>query len=128
MTTINQLCRFHKTKRGRVTKAKKSDPMLNGSPQIRGTCTDVMHKTPRKPNSACRRVARVKLSNGRFVTAYIPGIGHNLQVHSEVLICGGGPKDLPAVSYRIIRGAYGCDGVVSRSTSRSRYGRKMLNK
>jgi small subunit ribosomal protein S12 len=128
MITINQLCRFHGTKRGRSLPPKKVNQALMGCPQKRGTCVLVMIKTPRKPNSAQRRVAKVKLSNGKLITAYIPGMGHNLQVHSEVLVCAGGPKDLPAVSHRVIRGVYGCEGVVKRSTSRSRYGRKKLSK
>lgn len=124
MPTLNQLCRFHGTKRGRHTPKNSVNSVLKGQPQMRGTCVVVTTKTPRKPNSASRRVARVKLSSGRLVTAYIPGEKHNLQVHSEVLVCGKGPADLPGINNRIIRGVYGCEGVVDRSTSRSRYGRK----
>jgi small subunit ribosomal protein S12 len=128
MPTINQLCRFAGTKKGRFTPKSKVDSILVGKPQMRGTCTQVTTKSPRKPNSACRRVARVKLSSGKFVTAYIPGMGHNLQVHSEVLIQGGSTADLPAVSYKVVRGVYGCEGVANRSTARSRYGKKSLRK
>jgi small subunit ribosomal protein S12 len=124
MPTINQLIRFEGKSGGRKKFPNKVDSALMGCPQKRGTCLLVKTATPRKPNSACRRVARVKLSTGREITAYIPGIGHNLQVHSEVLIRGCGPKDLPAVSYRVIRGKDAAEGVVGRKTSRSKYGVK----
>ena len=124
MPTINQLCRFEGTSRGRKKFANACDPALQGAPQKRGTCIAVKTATPRKPNSACRRIARVRLSNGKDITAYIPGEGHNLQVHSEVLVRGRGPKDLPAANHRIIRGKDATEGVVGRKTSRSKYGVK----
>lgn len=120
MPTINQLVR-----KGRVSIVNKTkSPALDGCPQKRGTCTRVMTVTPKKPNSALRKVARVRLSNGIEVTAYIPGIGHNLQEHSVVLIRGGRVKDLPGVRYHIIRGAKDTLGVVDRKRSRSKYGTK----
>ena len=120
MPTINQLVR-----KGRTTlKNKTKSPALEGCPQKRGTCTRVMTVTPKKPNSALRKVARVRLSNGIEVTAYIPGIGHNLQEHSVVLIRGGRVKDLPGVSYHIIRGSKDTLGVADRKRSRSKYGAK----
>ncbi len=120
MPTISQLIR-----KGRSTKKKKtSAPALGGSPQKRGVCTRVYTTTPKKPNSALRKVARVRLTNGFEVTAYIPGEGHNLQEHSIVLIEGGRVKDLPGVRYHIIRGTLDTSGVDDRKTSRSRYGTK----
>jgi len=120
MPTINQLIR-----KGRSVKAKKSkSPALQQSPQKRGVCTRVMTFTPKKPNSALRKVARVRLSNGIEVTAYIPGVGHNLQEHSAVLIRGGRVKDLPGVRYHIIRGTLDSLGVADRKKSRSKYGAK----
>ena len=120
MPTINQLVR-----KGRTTlKNKTKSPALEGCPQKRGTCTRVMTLTPKKPNSALRKVARVRLSNGIEVTAYIPGIGHNLQEHSVVLIRGGRVKDLPGVRYQIIRGSKDTLGVADRKRSRSKYGAK----
>ena len=120
MPTINQLIR-----KGRTTlKNKTKSPALEGCPQKRGTCTRVMTVTPKKPNSALRKVARVRLSNGIEVTAYIPGIGHNLQEHSVVLIRGGRVKDLPGVRYHIIRGSKDTLGVADRKRSRSKYGAK----
>ena len=120
MPTINQLVR-----KGRTTlKNKTKSPALEGCPQKRGTCTRVMTVTPKKPNSALRKVARVRLSNGFEVTAYIPGIGHNLQEHSVVLIRGGRVKDLPGVRYHIIRGSKDTLGVADRKRSRSKYGAK----
>ena len=120
MPTINQLVR-----KGRTTlKNKTKSPALEGCPQKRGTCTRVMTVTPKKPNSARRKVARVRLSNGIEVTAYIPGIGHNLQEHSVVLIRGGRVKDLPGVRYHIIRGSKDTLGVADRKRSRSKYGAK----
>ncbi|MCH8299841.1 MAG: 30S ribosomal protein S12 [Candidatus Marinimicrobia bacterium] len=120
MPTISQLIR-----KGRSTKKKKtSAPALAGSPQKRGVCTRVYTTTPKKPNSALRKVARVRLTNGFEVTAYIPGEGHNLQEHSIVLIEGGRVKDLPGVRYHIIRGTLDTSGVDDRKTSRSRYGTK----
>ncbi len=120
MPTINQLCR---TGRKRV-KIKSKSPALKNSPQIRGVCTRVFTQTPKKPNSALRKVARVKLSTGYEVTAYIPGEGHNLQEHSVVLIEGGRVPDLPGVKYHIIRGALDAAGVENRKQARSRYGAK----
>jgi len=120
MPTINQLIRKGRTKP--VSKTKS--PALEGCPQKRGVCTKVMTVTPKKPNSALRKVARVRLSNGYEVTAYIPGIGHNLQEHSVVLIRGGRVKDLPGVRYHIIRGTKDTQGVDGRKRSRSKYGAK----
>lgn len=122
MPTINQLCRFG---RKRVTTKTKS-PALKGAPQARGVCTRVFTMTPRKPNSALRKVARVKLSTGVVVTAYIPGEGHNLQEHSVVLVRGGKVKDLPGVKYHIVRGALDTAGVENRKQSRSMYGTKRV--
>ena len=120
MPTINQLVR---QSRKRTTKRKKT-PALQGCPQKRGVCTRVYTTTPKKPNSALRKVARVRLSNGAEVTSYIPGEGHNLQEHSIVLIRGGRVKDLPGVRYRIIRGALDTRPVDDRKAARSRYGTK----
>ena len=120
MPTINQLIRKGRSK---VTHKTKS-PALEGCPQKRGVCTKVMTVTPKKPNSALRKVARVRLSNGIEVTAYIPGIGHNLQEHSVVLLRGGRVKDLPGVRYHIIRGTKDTQGVTDRKRSRSKYGTK----
>ena len=120
MPTINQLIR---NGRDKVLKKTKS-PALASCPQKRGVCTRVMTVTPKKPNSALRKVARVRLTNGIEVTAYIPGIGHNLQEHSVVLIRGGRVKDLPGVRYHIIRGAKDTLGVEDRTKGRSKYGTK----
>lgn len=118
MPTFNQLVR-----RGRKPQEKKSKSVaLTGCPQRRGVCLRVFTRTPKKPNSALRKVARVRLSNGREVTAYIPGEGHNLQEHSLVLVRGGRVKDLPGVKYHIIRGALDAAGVEGRRQGRSRYG------
>lgn len=120
MPTINQLIR-----KGREEMVKKTKtPALKGAPQKRGVCTRVYTTTPKKPNSALRKVARVKLTNQMEVTAYIPGIGHNLQEHSVVLIRGGRVKDLPGVRYKIIRAALDASGVANRKSSRSKYGVK----
>jgi len=120
MPTINQLVR-----KGRKSLIKKKKaPALKACPQRRGVCTRVYTTTPKKPNSALRKVARVRLTNGIEVTAYIPGEGHNLQEHSIVLIEGGRVKDLPGVRYHIIRGTLDTAGVENRRTSRSRYGAK----
>ena len=120
MPTINQLVR-----KGReVLKSKSTAPALKECPQKRGVCTRVYTTTPKKPNSALRKVARVRLTNGIEVTAYIPGIGHNLQEHSVVLIRGGRVKDLPGVRYHIIRGALDTAGVANHNQSRSKYGAK----
>ena len=120
MPTINQLIRKGRT----APTSKTKSPALEGCPQKRGVCTKVMTVTPKKPNSALRKVARVRLSNGIEVTAYIPGIGHNLQEHSVVLIRGGRVKDLPGVRYHIIRGTKDTQGVEDRKRSRSKYGAK----
>jgi small subunit ribosomal protein S12 len=118
--TIQQLVR--KGRQDKIAKAKT--PALKGSPQRRGVCTRVYTTTPKKPNSALRKVARVKLSGGVEVTAYIPGVGHNLQEHSIVLVRGGRVKDLPGVRYKIVRAALDTAGVRDRSQSRSKYGAK----
>ena len=120
MPTINQLIRKGRTS----TTSKTKSPALEGCPQKRGVCTRVMTVTPKKPNSALRKVARVRLSNGIEVTAYIPGIGPNLQEHSVVLIRGGRVKDLPGVRYHIVRGSKDTLGVADRKRSRSKYGAK----
>lgn len=120
MPTIQQLVRNGRTKP--VTKSKS--PALDSCPQRRGVCTRVYTTSPKKPNSALRKVARVRLSNGKEVNAYIPGEGHNLQEHSSVLIRGGRVKDLPGVRYHIVRGALDTDGVKNRLQSRSKYGAK----
>lgn len=121
MPTIQQLVR-----QGRSSKfSKTKTPALAGSPQRRGVCTRVFTHTPKKPNSALRKVARVRLSSGMEVTAYIPGEGHNLQEHSIVLVRGGRVRDLPGVRYKIIRGALDAAGVKGRKQARSRYGAKV---
>jgi len=120
MPTINQLIRKGRKRVGK----KNSTPALMGNPQKRGVCIRVYTTTPKKPNSALRKVARVRLTNGREVNAYIPGEGHNLQEHSIVLIEGGRVKDLPGVRYHIVRGTLDTAGVSDRKTSRSRYGAK----
>ncbi|MEW6711307.1 MAG: 30S ribosomal protein S12 [Candidatus Riflebacteria bacterium] len=120
MPTINQLVR-----QGRKKIVKKTNtPALKGSPQKRGVCVRVYTTTPKKPNSALRKVARVRLTNGIEVTSYIPGIGHNLQEHSVVLIRGGRVKDLPGVRYHIVRGTLDTLGVANRKQGRSKYGAK----
>lgn len=120
MPTVNQLVR-----KGRATaKLKSKSPALKGNPQKRGVCTVVRTQTPKKPNSALRKVARVRLSNGKEVTAYIMGEGHNLQEHSIVLVRGGRVKDLPGVRYHIVRGSMDCLGVENRKQGRSKYGAK----
>jgi len=118
--TINQLVR----KGRKVIKSNSKAPALDGCPQKRGVCTRVYTTTPKKPNSALRKVARVRLTNNMEVTAYIPGEGHNLQEHSIVLIRGGRIKDLPGVRYHIIRGTLDTSGVEDRKQSRSKYGAK----
>jgi small subunit ribosomal protein S12 len=118
--TIQQLVR--KGRQDKVSKTKT--PALKGSPQRRGVCTRVYTTTPKKPNSALRKVARVRLTSGIEVTAYIPGVGHNLQEHSIVLVRGGRVKDLPGVRYKIIRGSLDTQGVKNRKQARSRYGAK----
>lgn len=120
MPTIAQLIKNGRKKVERKTKS----PALKSCPQKRGVCVRVYTTTPKKPNSALRKVARVRLTNGMEVTAYIPGVGHNLQEHSIVLIRGGRVKDLPGVRYHILRGALDCAGVANRRQGRSKYGAK----
>ncbi|MBC7798841.1 MAG: 30S ribosomal protein S12 [Pyrinomonadaceae bacterium] len=120
MPTISQLVR----KGRKLVKYKTSSPALQANPQKRGVCTRVYTQTPKKPNSALRKVARVRLTNGIEVTTYIPGIGHNLQEHSIVLLRGGRVKDLPGVRYHIVRGTLDSTGVANRKQSRSKYGAK----
>ena len=120
MPTINQLVR--KARRQQYRKPKH--PAMQGCPQKRGVCLQVKTMTPKKPNSALRKVARVRLTSGIEVTAYIPGVGHNLQEHSIVLVRGGRVKDLPGVRYKVIRGALDASGVTGRRQARSRYGAK----
>jgi small subunit ribosomal protein S12 len=120
MPTIQQLVRYGRRRK----RAKVRTPALKGSPQRRGVCTRVYTTTPKKPNSALRKVARVRLTSGTEVTAYIPGIGHNLQEHSIVLVRGGRVKDLPGVRYKIIRAALDTAGVRDRKKARSKYGAK----
>ncbi|HMD54884.1 MAG TPA: 30S ribosomal protein S12 [Phycisphaerae bacterium] len=120
MPTINQLIRKSRTTLKRINKVKD----LEASPQKRGVCLVVKTMTPKKPNSALRKVARVRLSNGKEVTAYIPGIDHNLQEHSIVLVRGGRVRDLPGVRYHIVRGVLDASGVEARRRSRSKYGAK----
>lgn len=133
MPTINQLIRKPRKAKsrksstpalGRTLNALKGKAYAQPSPLKRGVCTKVSTATPRKPNSALRKVARVRLTNGMEVTAYIPGIGHNLQEHSVVLLKGGGPKDLAGVRYTIVRGALDTAGVANRKQGRSKYGAK----
>jgi small subunit ribosomal protein S12 len=124
LPTISQLIR----KGRQVARSKTRTPALKGSPQKRGVCTRVYTSTPKKPNSALRKVARVRLTNQMEVTAYIPGEGHNLQEHSIVLIRGGRVKDLPGVRYHIIRGTMDSVGVADRTRSRSKYGTKRPKK
>lgn len=120
MPTINQLVRH-----GRVlSKGKTKSPALKRCPQKRGVCVRVYTSTPKKPNSAIRKVARVRLTNGMEVTTYIPGVGHNLQEHSIVLVRGGRVKDLPGVRYHIVRGTLDAAGVANRKQGRSKYGAK----
>jgi small subunit ribosomal protein S12 len=120
LPTIAQLVR-----KGRETKSTKTKtPALKGAPQRRGVCTRVYTNTPKKPNSALRKVARVRLTSGMEITAYIPGVGHNLQEHSIVLVRGGRVKDLPGVRYKIVRGTLDASGVKDRKQARSRYGAK----
>ena len=122
MATINQLVRKSREKKRKLNKA----PALKSCPQCRGVCIKVYTRTPKKPNSALRKVARVKLTNGSEIVAYIPGEGHNLQEHSVVLVEGRRVKDLPGVKYHIIRGALDTQGVKGRKQGRSRYGAKKM--
>lgn len=137
MPTINQLIRHGRKKQTTKTKSPalsynfntlKNKPTESNSPQKRGVCTAVRTVTPKKPNSALRKVARVRLSNGMEVAAYIPGIGHNLQEHSVVLIRGGRVKDLPGVRYHVVRGSLDTAGVEGRQQARSKYGAKKASK
>src|SRR6185295_18696601 len=120
MPTINQLVR----KPRKIQKSRTKTPVLDGCPQKRGVCLQVKTVTPKKPNSALRKVARVRLSNGKEITAYIPGEGHNLQEHSIVLVRGGRVRDLPGVRYHVIRGTLDSMGVEGRKQGRSKYGAK----
>ncbi len=120
MPTVNQLVR----KGRKIARAKSKSPALKRNPFRRGVCTIVRTVTPKKPNSALRKVARVRLTNGIEITAYIPGVGHNLQEHSVVLVRGGRVKDLPGVRYHIVRGTQQTSGVANRTKSRSKYGCK----
>ena len=124
MPTINQLCR-----KGRVKQSRRSkSPVLEACPFKRGVCLQVRTMTPKKPNSALRKITRVRLSNGKEVTVYIPGEGHNLQEHSIVLVRGGRVRDLPGVRYHIVRGVLDCQGVQDRKQARSKYGAKKEGK
>jgi small subunit ribosomal protein S12 len=120
MPTINQLIRSPR----KVQKTKSKSPVLESNPFKKGVCLAVRTMTPKKPNSALRKIARVRLSNGKEVTVYIPGEGHNLQEHSIVLVRGGRVRDLPGVRYHVVRGVYDCQGVADRKQSRSKYGTK----
>ena len=120
MPTVNQLVR----KGRKAAREKTKTPALQGSPQRRGVCTRVFTRTPKKPNSALRKAARIRLTNGVEITAYIPGEGHNLQEHSVVLVRGGRVKDLPGVRYKVIRAALDAAGVTDRRQGRSKYGAK----
>ncbi|MEA3272105.1 MAG: 30S ribosomal protein S12 [Patescibacteria group bacterium] len=135
MPTINQLLRKPRKSKKRKSESpvlqytlntlkRKKSPIKGGSPFKRGVCTKVTTVTPKKPNSALRKIARIRLSNGAEVTAYIPGVGHNLQEHSIVMIRGGRVKDLPGVRYHVVRGVYDTQGVEGRKNSRSLYGAK----
>lgn len=120
MPTINQLIRSPR----KVQKTKSKSPVLESNPFKKGVCLAVRTMTPKKPNSALRKIARVRLSNGKEVTVYIPGEGHNLQEHSIVLVRGGRVRDLPGVRYHVVRGVHDCQGVADRKQSRSKYGTK----
>lgn len=124
MPTINQLCRFKRSVKTRRNKV----PALESNPQKKGICLKIFLRTPKKPNSALRKLARLKLTNGKKVTAYIPGEGHKLQEYSTVLIRGGRVKDLPGIKYHLVRGKLDFSGLKNRKTSRSKYGTKKLSK
>ncbi len=124
MVTINQLIKNSRTKKEYTSKT----PSLTGNPQKRGVCVKVYTVKPKKPNSALRKVCRVRLTNGNEITAYIQGVGHSLQEHSVVLVRGGRVKDLPGIKYKVIRGALDCAGVDGRQSSRSKYGVKKTKK
>jgi len=123
MPTINQLCR----KKRSVKKRRNKVPALNMSPQKKGVCTKIFMRTPKKPNSALRKLATLRLTNGKRVAAYIPGEGHNLQEYSTVLIRGGRVKDLPGIKYHLVRGKLDFSGLKQRKTSRSKYGTKKIS-
>ena len=125
MATINQLC-VKKQRKKKVFKTKT--PALSSNPQVKGVCVKVFNRTPKKPNSALRKVARLKLSNGKRIEAYIPGEGHNIQEYSVVLMKGGRVPDLPGCKYHLIRGKYDLQGVKNRQQARSKYGAKMSQK
>ena len=125
MATINQLC-LKKQRKKKVFKTKT--PALSSNPQVKGVCVRVFNRTPKKPNSALRKVARLKLSNGKRIEAYIPGEGHNIQEYSVVLIKGGRVPDLPGCKYHLIRGKYDLQSVKNRQQARSKYGAKMSQK
>lgn len=120
MPTINQLCK----KKRLLKKRRKKTPALNACPQKKGVCTKIFLRTPKKPNSALRKLARLRLTNGKKISAYIPGEGHNLQEYSTVLIRGGRVKDLPGIKYHLVRGKLDFSGLKERKTSRSKYGTK----
>ena len=124
MSTINQLCKFSRKKK----KEKNKTPAVNFNPQKKGICVKIYNRTPKKPNSALRKVAKIKLSNGKKIETYIPGEKHNLQEFSVVLMRGGRVPDLPGVKYHLIRGKYDFHGVKNRKTSRSKYGTKLISK
>lgn len=120
MATINQLLTFHRIRKSN----KNKTPALKGNPQIKGSCEKVFTRSPKKPNSAIRKVVKIKLKSGRSVEAYVPGEGHNLQSFAVVLIRGGRTQDLPGCKYKLIRGKYDFDGLLGRKTARSQYGTK----
>jgi small subunit ribosomal protein S12 len=120
MPTINQLCKKKRLEK----KRRKKTPALNTCPQKKGVCTKIFLRTPKKPNSALRKLARLRLTNGKKISAYIPGEGHNLQEYSTVLIRGGRVKDLPGIKYHLVRGKLDFSGLKGRKTSRSKYGTK----
>jgi small subunit ribosomal protein S12 len=122
MANVNQLIRKKRLKKKKLTKV----PALKGAPQKKGTCLRVFTMSPRKPNSAVRKVARLRLVNGVFITSYIPGEGHNLQRFHDVLVRGGRVKDLPGIKYKIIRGKFNLTGILERKQGRSKYGTKKL--
>jgi small subunit ribosomal protein S12 len=124
MPTINQLCR----KKRLAKKKRNKTPALQSCPQKKGVCTKIFLRTPKKPNSALRKLAKLRLTNDKRITAYIPGEGHNLQEYSTVLVRGGRVKDLPGVKYHLIRGKLDLSGLKNRKTSRSKYGTKKLSK
>jgi small subunit ribosomal protein S12 len=124
MPTINQLCKNKRIKKRKINKT----PALEFSPQKKGVCIKVFLRTPKKPNSALRKLARLRLTNNKRITAYIPGEGHNLQEYSTVLVRGGRVKDLPGIKYHLVRGKLDLPGLKSRKTSRSKYGTKKISK